>query len=422
MNIDRLKSQIDVIRTRIPLVRGRGEEATKQALVLPMLDALGFDIWNPSEVCPEFDADFAIRRGSQKERVDLAVILGSDPRILFEVKSADTVLDNHQGQLSRYFNALPSVSLAVLTNGIEYRFFTDTTEPNLMDPRPFHVANIEAADFGVEVLARFHKSVFSAEAIRGYASDLIYTARLVAMLRDQLDLRSREPSDELVRWILGVSDIYEGRLVASVVDRFRPLVKQSLQVVLRDIVRRSVLALDQGVSAEERVEEAAPALAPTPATSAPPEPSVRAGEETGDEADRATRIVTTERELQAFEIVKGLFDQSPHAHAQVLDPATRRMIPVEIAYKDTSGYFSVYLNKPSWWLFRLNIEARQPWLGLPVQPGDLSPALLNGLQLIDGNAFAASRVALTSVEDLRKAGPLLNMVVERFLAERMRDQ
>ncbi len=52
-NPDVLKAKLETIRARVPVVRGRGEEATKQALVLPMLDALGYDIWNPIEVAPE---------------------------------------------------------------------------------------------------------------------------------------------------------------------------------------------------------------------------------------------------------------------------------------------------------------------------------------------------------------------------------
>ncbi len=191
--MDRLKSAVDKILGRLPNARGRGEEATKQSLVLPLLDALGYDIGNPAEVCPEYEADFAIKKYGQKEKVDLAVFLQDVPRIYVEVKSVDEPLDGHEGQLSRYFNATPTVSLAVLTNGIEYRFFTDTAEANVMDPRPFHTARFDALDQGLEVLARFQKSVFSPEAIREYARELNFTARIVDFLRDKLDLRDRDP-------------------------------------------------------------------------------------------------------------------------------------------------------------------------------------------------------------------------------------
>src|SRR3954454_22743746 len=126
------------------------------------------------------------RRG---KKVDLAILLGGQPRIYFEVKSADTSLDGHNGQLARYFNSTQSVSLAVLTNGIEYRFFTDTGDLNVMDQSPFYVLSVDALDPGLEILARFHKSVLSPEAIRDYATELNYTAKMVQFLRAELDLR-----------------------------------------------------------------------------------------------------------------------------------------------------------------------------------------------------------------------------------------
>ena len=140
MSIERIKVVSNNILNRLPAVRNKGEEATKQAMVLPMLDALGYDIWNPSEVCPEYDADFAIKKAGQKERVDTAILLSNTPRIYIEIKSVDESLDGHEGQLARYFNATPAVTLGILTNGMEWRFFTDTGDPNVMDSQPFHVA------------------------------------------------------------------------------------------------------------------------------------------------------------------------------------------------------------------------------------------------------------------------------------------
>ena len=69
-------------------------------------------------------------------------------------------------------------------------------------PRPHHRHS---------VLARFQKSVFSPEAIREYARELNYTARIVDFLRDKLDLRDRAPSEDLVRWILASASIYDRR-------------------------------------------------------------------------------------------------------------------------------------------------------------------------------------------------------------------
>ncbi len=45
------------------------EEATKHALVLPFIQALGYDVFNPMEVVPEYTADFGLKQG---EKVDYA--------------------------------------------------------------------------------------------------------------------------------------------------------------------------------------------------------------------------------------------------------------------------------------------------------------------------------------------------------------
>lgn len=191
-------------------MKGRGEEATKQSLVMPLIQALGYDIWNPIEVAPEHDADFAIKKLGQKEKVDIAIILASTPRIYFEVKAIEVPLDGHEGQLARYFNATTSVTLGVLTNGLEWRFFTDTGNPNIMDAQPFHTTRLDSPDQGLDVMLRFCREYFSPEAIRDYATELLYTSRIAAFLRNELDLRDKDLSEYFIRWILKSDGLYDG--------------------------------------------------------------------------------------------------------------------------------------------------------------------------------------------------------------------
>lgn len=412
MSLDRLPEKLLQIQKRIPLARGRGEEATKQALVLPFLDALGFDIWNPGEVCPEFEADFAIKKGGQKEKVDLAVLLDGAPRIFLEVKSVDTPLEGHQGQLARYFNGVPTVALAMLTNGCEYRFYTDSGEPNLIDAQPFFVFRLDSPEFPLDVLARFSRDWFSPTAIRDYATELNFTAKLTAVLRNELDLRSREPSDALVRWLLSTANAYEGRMVASVLDRFRPIVKSALQTVLRDIVRRSLAALDEGVTAADqeapRPDAPAPAGAPdaTPAVSEPSEGPERA------------RIVTTERELAAFAVVEGQFSTSALATATIFDASAKKEVPIEIGYKDTTAYFNIYLNKPGWWVARLSIESKTPWIGLNLSPEAAAALLPKGYSLLPATAYAEVRVGLSAVDDLHALHRVIFAAMQKTVEDR----
>ncbi|USE37724.1 hypothetical protein [Endozoicomonas sp. SCSIO W0465] len=59
---------------RVDAVKGRGEEATKQAMILPIIEALGYDIWNPSEVCPEFEADTAIKKNGNYSALSKGIL------------------------------------------------------------------------------------------------------------------------------------------------------------------------------------------------------------------------------------------------------------------------------------------------------------------------------------------------------------
>lgn len=432
MSLERLKERLLAIQARVPMVRGRGEEATKQALVLPMLDALGYDIWNPIEVCPEFEADFAVKKQGQKEKVDLAVVLNGEPRIFFEVKPVDDPLEGHQGQLARYFNGAPTVSLAVLTNGQKYRFFTDTGEPNLLDPTPFYVLKLDGIDLGLDVLSRFHKSTFSPGAIREFATELNYTAKITTYLRGELDLRNRDPSDVLVRWVLAGEGMYDGRVVASVVERFRPIVKNALQLVLRDIVRRSVAALDEGVTAPEsqrRDGDASASAATTGPSPTPPATTAPAGSPGGDPsappasgADApeaaARQPVTTAAELAAFAMIKSQFETSALARGKIFDAAVRKEVAIELGYKDTTVYFGVYFNKPGWWFARLQLDGKQPWIALNV-PADAAPSLLPpGFTLLPPSAFGDVRVGLRGPDDLHALNRILFAAMSRTVEER----
>ena len=50
--VERIEKQKDAIQT---------EEATKNAFIMPMIVALGYDVFNPFEVVPEMDCDLTSR-------------------------------------------------------------------------------------------------------------------------------------------------------------------------------------------------------------------------------------------------------------------------------------------------------------------------------------------------------------------------
>jgi hypothetical protein len=398
VSVDRLKDRIIQVAGRVPAVVGLGEAATKQALIMPLLEGLGYDIWNPGEVRPEFEGDFAVKKAGQKEKADIAILFDGQPRIFIECKPVEVDLDGHEGQLARYFNAVPSVSLGVLTNGQEYRFFTDTAEPNIMDSRPFFVFRPDAVDLRLDVLVRFSRAQFNAEAIRDFATELFHTSTIVQFLRNELDLRGRPPSEHFIRWVLASDRIHEGRVTEKVVDRFRPILSNALQTVLREIVRRSVAALDQGVT-----EAATPNATATERSEAPPAPSpapTAAAEADAGADDGRAKIVTTERELEVFDRVKTILANAGISGSTIFDPATRREAPIEVSCKDTSGYFGVFLNKPGWWVVRAFTETRTPWIGFPIDNAEIRASLPEGAQLVVGHAFAPLGVRINGPADL----------------------
>lgn len=416
MSFDKIKAVAAQILNRIPAVRGKGEQATKQSLVLPMLDALGYDIWDPAEVCPEYDADFAIKKAGQKEKVDVAILLLLVPRIFVETKPLDEPLDGHSGQLARYFNATPTVTLGVLTNGVEWRFYTDTGDPNVMDDQPFHICRLDAADQGLDVVARFAKPVFSPEAIRDYATELRYTAQIASFLRTVLDLKDREPSEYFIRWILKSERMYDGVVNANVLERFRPITKDALTRVIREIVRRSISAMEQEAAQPVQSGLAMQPRAPT----SDPDPTLAISESTtSDESDAHKKAIdTTERELRAFEIVKTQFEMSPFAGMKIYDATARKEVPIGIAYKDTTGYFGIYFNKPAWWIMRIVTEGRKNWVGFNVDKGAGAMLVPPGMTKLEPSPYADVRVQISTPEDLHQLESLVMAAFEKAVADR----
>ena len=135
------------------------EEATKTSLVLPFIQMLGYDIFDPTEVVPEFTADIGIKRG---EKVDYAITQRGKPAILIECKKyGSNLAEDAVSQLVRYFG-VTNAHFGILTDGINYRFFSDLDQPNVMDTQPFIEINmLSYCDKEVENLKRFTKEEFN---------------------------------------------------------------------------------------------------------------------------------------------------------------------------------------------------------------------------------------------------------------------
>jgi len=251
------------------------EEATKNALVLPFLQALGYDVFNPTEVAPEFTADVGTKKG---EKVDYAILRDLRPIILIECKIASADLDRqHASQLYRYFS-VTEARFGILTNGIEYRVYSDLDQPNKMDQRPFLEFRITDADEALaQDLKRFSKEAFDLGDILSTAADLKYRKEL----RRQFEREFAQPSDELVRLLAG--RVYTGNLTQQVREQFQPIIQRAFQEFVSERVSsRLQLALSGDLATQKTAGDA----------------------ESAEEEE--ARIVTTQDEIEAFYTVKAL--------------------------------------------------------------------------------------------------------------------
>ncbi|KGM96107.1 type I restriction enzyme HsdR N-terminal domain-containing protein [Clostridium phage CWou-2020a] len=348
------------------------EEMTKQSLIIPFLQTMGFDIFNPLEIRPEYTADFGNKKG---EKVDYALFKNSEPIIFIEAKSINENLDNHNAQLSRYFNAVTEVKLAILTNGIEYKFFTDLDANNIMDEKPFlkiDVTNLKDSD--IETLSKFKKENFNSQDLITYAEELVYASFLNDALKDLL----QNPSDEFIRFL--IKDFSSSRITSNVIERFRPVVKKAVSKAVLDIVSKGLYQGDE--KNESVIIEASAEVATTE-------------NKDSDIAKKAKKqIVTTDDELSSFEMIKNILDKNNRTISNV-------------NYKDTTNYFSIYNQNINKWFVRLNLDATNKHimtkLDIPT-----AESLSNNFKVdIAPKGIGESRIYIDSFKDIDKLEELI---------------
>jgi hypothetical protein len=223
---------IDQIRTLASRVNAakeilQTEEATKNAMIMPFIQLLGYNVFDPQEVTPELIADVGTKKG---EKVDYAILNEGRPIMLFECKKSGSDLNiNHASQLFRYFH-VTEARFGVLTNGLLYRFFTDLEKPNKMDDKPFFEFNmLDFRDQDVEELKKFAKTTFDVETILNTANHLKYTRAIQNTLNDWM----QNPPEEFVR--LASAEFLVGRhFKAAVKDQFTTITKHAFQQLVRD--------------------------------------------------------------------------------------------------------------------------------------------------------------------------------------------
>lgn len=296
------KDQIKIISERTLKLKEQilTEEATKNAFIMPFIQSLGYDIFNPIEVVPEFVADIGLKKG---EKIDYAIFNEGKPAILIECKHWSKNLDLHDGQLLRYFH-VSKAKFGMLTNGIEYRFYSDLVEPNKMDEKPFLEFIIsDIKDNQLEELKKFHKTVFDVASIVSTASELKYTKELKLLIHQELT----NPSSDFVRHL--AKRVYPGVVTAKILEQFTSFTKRSVKEYISDLITdrfQTVLSQEEEIIRnEEKVAQL-------------------------DRQAKETKIVTTQEEIESFMIIKSILRQ--------------KIAVNRISYKDTQSYLSILVD------------------------------------------------------------------------------
>lgn len=308
-SIKNLSERLQKIKSTI-----KTEEATKNALIMPFIQILGYDVFNPLEVVPEFVADIGIKKG---EKVDYAILKDNKPTILIECKSISEKLDIYSSQLFRYFHATKA-KFAILTNGVEYLFYSDLMEVNKMDSKPF--LSFQITNLNERVLSeikKFHKSYFDINIISNSANELKYYREINVMLNQQLE----EPTENFIRFF--INNIYSGRVTKKILTIFTDIVKKSFSDFIKEQVNDRIKSALEEESAEnvEKIEK------------------------------KLNKIITTEEEIESYLIIKSIL---------------RKSVDIKkITYRDVESYFGILFDnnnrKP---ICRMYLNATHKYISL----------------------------------------------------------
>ena len=272
------------------------EEAAKNALVMPFLQALGYNVFNPAEVIPEFTADVGTKKG---EKVDYAICTEGKVSILVECKPASSELTiNHASQLFRYFS-VTEARVAILTNGVIFKFFSDIDSPNKMDPKPFFTLDMDSVrKSDIRTLSDFTKGNFNIDTIVAEAGNL----KMQSLVAKELEKEFAEPSDEFIRFI--ANRVHEGRVTASIKDSFKSLIVASINGMIRDKVNERLTSALNG--SDDGEEDTPPATLDSDG------------------------VITTQDEIDGFNIVRAI--------------GSRSVDPSRIVIRDAKSYCAVLLD------------------------------------------------------------------------------
>jgi predicted type IV restriction endonuclease len=321
------------------------EEMTKQALIVPLIAALGYDPTHPREVRLEYTAEFTQNDGKRlPDRMDYAIFdsLGQNVLLVIEAKPLGFDVSARSPQLARYMSQLPQLRFGVITDGCDYLFFSDLNHPNVMDMHPFFRFSLAdpKLDFDsvAKFLTKFSRDQFNAERLIEEAEDSSYRQQMIERLVSVL--KAPDKNDEFVRWL--TEGIYTGKRTTHVMERLGRIAREAMQpAILRtlgdDFLATLRMRINEATGEKPAEPQPQPALQPSPKP--PPPALVPVTPPTAEPAAKAAPV-TTEEETAFL--------------AKVRDVCVRAGESVDnLLGRDTQSYYTVSYKSPTRWFVRL---------------------------------------------------------------------
>lgn len=317
LKLEQLHQRVDVLKDQI-----NTEEATKNAFVMPFIQILGYDIFNPIEVIPEFICDIGTKKG---EKVDYVIKRDDEPILIIECKHWKESADAHNSQLHRYYH-VSKARFGVLTNGHVYNFYADLEKPNIMDEKPFYTLDLSnLKDSNLKILEKFTKKGYHLEGILDSAEALKY----IKAIKKEFEKELANPSDELVKLLVG--RFFDKPVTASRLATFKEYTKKALTSSISESINSR---LKNALSIGDTIPQ-----------------SSNTDVDPIDENVDTSKVITTDEETEGSQIVKAIL---------------REVIPSErISFRDTQSYFGILLDnnnrKP---LCRLHFNSSNKYIEL----------------------------------------------------------
>lgn len=296
LKLEQLHARVDTLKDQI-----NTEEATKNAFVMPFIQILGYDIFNPTEVIPEFICDIGTKKG---EKIDYVIKKDGEPILIIECKHWKENVDAHNSQLHRYYHVSKS-RFGVLTNGHIYNFYTDLEKPNIMDDKPFFTLDLSnLKDTSLKILEKFTKNGYNLEGILDSAESLKY----IKAIRKEFEKELKEPSDELVKML--VNRFFDKTITASRLATFKGYTGKAISTSINESINfRLKNALNISESTPTKTDEVTSPI---------------------DDNVEQPKFVTTEDEIEGSQIVKAILRE--------------KISSSRIAFRDTQSYFGILLD------------------------------------------------------------------------------